>query len=370
MNPWTASSIWSEHGDGPVVAGLGAVTPVGRSAWAAAAAVRAGVSGFAAHGFMVDAAGKPMCVAAFPWLSAAQEIASRIGDGLVAAIRESLLPLQAATGEGGVPAFSLLVNLPSHRPGLPDDLCDIVREHLMREFPQGIERIGVAPLGHAGGMMALRSASEYLRAAPAGVCIVAGADSYLDPDALEWIEDTDQLHSAGERNNPQGFVPGEGAGAMLLVSADTARRMGLQPLGCIEGQGLGREAHLIRTDSVCIGEGLTAAMRGALGGLPPDERLTDVYCDLNGEPYRADEFAFAALRTRERFVAASDFVAPADCWGDVGAASAVLLVMLACIAGLKGYANGPNALVWASSVTGERGALVIRTSVLPAAVGD
>ncbi len=373
MNPWTASSIWSEHGDGPVVAGLGAVTPVGRSAWAAAqavrAAVRAGISGFGPHGFMVDAAGKPMCVAAFPWLSAAQDVASRIGDSLAAAIRESLLPLQATAGPDGAPTFSLLVNLPSPRPGLPDDLCDIVREHLVREFPHGIERIGVAPLGHAGGMMALRSASEYLRATPTAVCIVAGADSYLDPDALEWIEDTDQLHSAGERNNPQGFVPGEGAGAMLLVSADTASRMGLQPMDRIEGQGLGREAHLIRTESVCIGEGLTAAMRGALSGLPEDERLTDVYCDLNGEPYRADEFAFAALRTRERFVAASDCVAPADCWGDVGAASAVLLVMLACIAGLKGYANGASALVWASSVTGERGAVVIRTSVFPASEG-
>lgn len=369
MNPWTTSSTWSEHGEGPVIAGLGAVTPVGRSAWAAAAAVRAGVSGFGPHGFMVDAAGKPMCVAAFPWLPTAQGVASRIGESLVAAIRDSLLPLRAVAGAEGIPAFSLLVNLPSARPGLPDDLCDTVREHLVREFPNGVDRIGVAPLGHAGGMMALRSASEYLRATPAAVCIVAGADSYLDPDALEWIEDTDQLHSAGEQNNPQGFVPGEGAGAMLLVSAETAQRMGLQPLGRIEGQGLGREANLIRTDSVCIGEGLTAAMRGAMGGLPQDERLTDVYCDLNGEPYRADEFAFAALRTRERFVAASDFVAPADCWGDVGAASAVLLVMLACIAGLKGYANGPNALVWASSVTGERGAVVIRTSALPAAEG-
>lgn len=367
MNPSTTFSTWSEPGGGPVVAGLGAVTPVGRSAWAAAAAVRAGVSGFGPHGFMVDAAGKPMCVAAFPWLEAGQDVASRIGESLVAAIREAALPLQAAMREEGV-ALSLLVNLPSPRPGLPDDLGDIVREQLLGAFPHGIERIGIAALGHAGGMVALRSASEHLRSSPGAACIVAGADSYIDPDALEWIEDNEQLHGAGDENNPQGFVPGEGAGAMLLVSADAAARLGLRPLGRIDGQGLGREAHLIGSGSVCIGEGLTAALRGALQGLPLHERLTDVYGDLNGEPYRADEFAFAALRTRERFVAASDFVAPADCWGDVGAASAVLLVMLACIAGLKGYANGPSALVWASSLEGERGAVVLRTAA-PAAAG-
>jgi 3-oxoacyl-[acyl-carrier-protein] synthase-1 len=77
---------------------------------------------------------------------------------------------------------------------------------------------------------------------------------------------------------------------------------------------------------------------------------------MNGEPYRADEFGFAAVRVKESFMAASDFVAPADCWGDVGAASMPLSVILATIAGWKSYAKGPHAFVWASSESGERGA--------------
>ena len=59
--------------------------------------------------------------------------------------------------------------------------------------------------------------------------------------------------------------------------------------------------------------------RGAAGACRR-AKVSDVYCDLNGEPYRADEFGFAALRTKEHFASASDFVAPADCWGDVAAA--------------------------------------------------
>ncbi len=80
---------------------------------------------------------------------------------------------------------------------------------------------------------------------------------------------------------------------------------------------------------------------------------------MNGEPYRADEFGFACLRTREAFVSASEFVAPAECWGDVSAASAPLQAMLASIAASKAYANGQYALLWGSSESGERGAMLL-----------
>jgi 3-oxoacyl-[acyl-carrier-protein] synthase-1 len=85
-----------------------------------------------------------------------------------------------------------------------------------------------------------------------------------------------------------------------------------------------------------------------------------VYNDMNGEPYRADEFGFTGLRTKESFEALSDFVAPADCWGDVGSAGALLHVVLAAIAGKKRYARGEISLLSASSDGGERAAAVLR----------
>ena len=123
--------------------------------------------------------------------------------------------------------------------------------------------------------------------------------------------------------------------------------------------GRGFEPNQIRTKTVCVGEGLTAAFRDALAALPAGVQITDVYCDMNGEPYRADEVGFAVLRTGESFVSASDFVAPADCWGDVSAASAPLSIMLSAIAGRKGYSNGALAFAWASSDGGDRGAAVL-----------
>ena len=47
-----------------VIVALGASTPLGRDAWSSAAAVRAGLSGFTQHPFMVDGMGVPMHIMA------------------------------------------------------------------------------------------------------------------------------------------------------------------------------------------------------------------------------------------------------------------------------------------------------------------
>jgi 3-oxoacyl-[acyl-carrier-protein] synthase-1 len=80
---------------------------------------------------------------------------------------------------------------------------------------------------------------------------------------------------------------------------------------------------------------------------------------MNGEPYRADEYGFTVARTSERFVDAADFLAPADCWGDVGAASGPLYLGLAAAAGRRRYSQGPYWLAWTSSESGERCAALL-----------
>jgi 3-oxoacyl-[acyl-carrier-protein] synthase-1 len=301
-----------------------------------------------------------MRIAPMPWIDPEAGIVERIGDALVSAVREALAPLPRY--EGQVP-ISLLINLPAPRPGMPADLGPRVSAMVNEQLPGVFDRIGMAFLGHAGALVGLRSALAILKEEPHRLCVVAGADSYIEPDLLEWLERTDQLHSAGERNNAWGFIPGEGAGALLLAGRQELNHLELVPIGRVRSIGVGRETELIGTGTVCLGHGLTAAVRDAIrGGLRAGERVTDVYCDMNGEPYRADEYAFLVSRTREHFVAASEFVSPADCWGDVGAASAPLLIALACIAGTKEYSNGNAALVWASSVTGERGAALLESS--------
>lgn len=343
------------------VVALGASTAVGRDAWASAAAVRAGISGFAQHPFMIDTAGEPMRVAAAPWLDIACEGQDRFEALLFPAIEQALAPLADTPGERIRVALAL--GLPLPRPGLPEGLERNLRASLARHFPSRFSAIATFPVGHAAGLIGLHAAHKKMVEGAFDACVIAGVESYVAPETLEWLEESDQFHGAGPLNNAWGFIPGEGAGAALLVNAETLRNVRLHALARVLSVGKSFEQNRIKTETVCIGEGLTAAFREGLSGLPDGAKVTDVYCDMNGEPYRADEFGFACLRTKEAFESASDFVAPADCWGDVAAAAGPLSLALSAIAYRKAYANGPYSFLWASSESGERAATLLEMHV-------
>jgi 3-oxoacyl-[acyl-carrier-protein] synthase I len=339
------------------VGALGASTPVGRDAWSSAAAVRAAISGFTFHPYMVDAVGEPMRVAAVPWLDIDHDGVARFEALLFPALDQVLAPLLAGKLRLRV---GLGLGLPPQRPGLPNELERDLRELIARRYGSQFAVVATFPIGHAAGLLALDAACTKLAQGGLDACVIAGVDSYLAPETLEWLEDNEQLHGAGPLNNAWGFIPGEGAGAALILSQQALDSAGIDPLGRVLSVGVAVEPNRIKTETVCVGEGLTAAFREGLAGLPLGAKVTDVFTDMNGEPYRADEFGFASLRTREAFVSASDFVAPADCWGDVSAASVPLGAALATVAGRKGYASGPYALLWASSESGQRGAALIQ----------
>jgi 3-oxoacyl-[acyl-carrier-protein] synthase I len=342
------------------IVGLGASTPVGRDAWATAAAVRAGISGFVEHPYAMDAAGERVRLAIAPWLDPEYGGEARFEALLFPAIEQAIAPLSDLARADSRTA--LVLGLPPERPGLPKGLDRHLKARVGEVFRDRFAAIGTFAVGHAAGLIGLEAALT-TSAGTFDSYVVAGVESYLAADTLEWLEDNERLHGAGRLNNAWGFVPGEGAGAVLLADRRISERMRPPYLGSVESIATARERNLPQTETVCIGEGLTTAFGGALAALPPDGQVTDVVCDMNGEPYRADEFGFACLRTGEAFASPSDFVAPADCWGDVSAAFVPLALVLSTIASSKGYAKGQYSLVWASSDTGERGAALLQYAV-------
>ncbi len=344
------------------IAAVGASTPLGRDALASAAAVRAGMAAHAEHPYVVDRAGEPVRVAPVPWLDLDFQGPARFEALLVPAVEQALTPTTRGANAALRVAFAL--GLPSARPGLPTDLEAELRRSLSDRFSGRFIGIGTFPVGHAAGLLAIRAAYTQMLEGAFDACVIAGADSYLSPETLEWLEANDQLHGAGPLKNAWGFIPGEAAGAVLLVTSASAARLQVRPLAQVLSIGTGVEQNRIKTQTVCVGEGLTAAFREALAGLPPAEKVTDVFCDMNGEPYRGDEFGFACLRTKDAFLSAADFVAPADCWGDVSAASAPLGLMLSAVAAQKGYSRGRYGFVWAGSESGERGAALLQSAPL------
>jgi len=343
--------------DGVYVVGLGASTPIGRNALTSAAAARAGISGFTEHPYMIDTAGEPMKVAMAPWIDVDLTGRDRLEMLLFPAIEQALEPLEADTRRQV--KVALAVGLPAPKPGVADDLEAAMRASIIARFPKKFTAIALFTVGHAGPFLGMQVAHKKMLEGAFDACVVAGVESYLNPDTLEWLEEQDQLHGAGPLNNAWGFIPGEAAGAALLMNGSAVAKLGSTPLGRVLSVGIGTEPNRIKTQTVCIGEGLTSAFREGLSGLPDGAKVTDVYCDMNGEPYRADEFGFTAVRVKESFESASDFVASADCWGDVAAASVPLGLIQATLAAHKAYANGTHAFVWASSDSGERGAALL-----------
>ncbi len=301
---------------------------------------------------MIDRQGEPMIVARVP---SADDLSGcdRFLRLSAQPAREALAPVEGHRREVG--AIPLFLGLPPQRPGRPADLERHFADLFRRDI--GAASVECISTGHAAGSMALEAASRKVLANPASFCLAGGFDSYLEPETLEWLEGNDQLHGG---DNAYGFVPGEAAGFCLLCSEQVAERFGLRVLARMRTAATASEKNLIKTESVCLGKGLTEAFQKVLAELPSaTDQIDHSICDMNGEPYRADEYGFAVSRLAKRFVNASDFVAPADCWGDVGAASGPLFVSLLVAAGQRGYARATHNLVWTSSESGERCAAIL-----------
>lgn len=345
----------------PWIAGVGARTAVGRTMPSSAAAVRAGIARFVEHPSALDKKNRPVVVAMADWLPLDVAGIPRFVLLAVNAAKEALASVVRGVGEGTLARdlpINAVIALPEERPGRPEGLD----EGIAAEVGEALRRFGMKPnvvtraRGSAAGFSAMEELVRAIRAGGAPLCLVGGVDSYVNDDALDWLDETGQLHSISNRF---GFVPGEGAGFCLLASQELRERLRLPALGCVLEVATAREANRMKTETVCTGEGLSEALRGALAALPSGKTVDQVIGDLNGEPYRADELGFSAVRVAKQLAEPGRFIAPAACWGDVGAASAPLFVGLAVEAARRGYARGPSSLLFAGSEGGDRGAALV-----------
>jgi 3-oxoacyl-[acyl-carrier-protein] synthase-1 len=210
---------------------------------------------------------------------------------------------------------------------------------------------GAAVLTHgaAAAFELVAQAAAALAQGHADACLLLGVDSWLVGDALGGLDRAERLKST---RNVDGFVPGEGACALLLEPATAAGARALLRVGPV---GLGHEPQPLTSDRQSSGAGLVSALRGT-GGLGRPAPL--VLCDLNGESYRAFEWGLVLARLAGDLEPAA-LVHPADCLGDVGAATGPFLLALACAAFLRGHAGAAHALAFTASDEGARSAIAL-----------
>ena len=193
---------------------------------------------------------------------------------------------------------------------------------------------------------------------PDDLFIIIGVDSYHCGDTFIHLEHNLQFKQPVIRS---GFIPGESAGCIALVSSAQKRRKNASPvLATIEGVGTAQESVLRNSDTGSFGVGMTKAVEMATQILAlPDEGVDTLYSDINGERYRSEEWGFVAIRSPNLWKTLT-YEAPGDCWGDVGAAFAPLAAVLAVQSYVRNYSKGPRALVIAGSEGGLRGALLLQ----------
>lgn len=336
---------------------VSARTPVGFTAESTAATVRAGLSRFNEYPF-VSAKGEPLIVAADPELAPDLEIRERLW-AMLASVLDEIRSKVDPGGRYRGPCY-LFLALPETRPGFTDrDAGWIARSLQARRPPIGTQiHVELAGRGHAGAIQAVeRAVQECTRGADA-LFLVAGADSYHNPDTFIWLEHNLQFAQPDVRN---GFVPGEAAGCIALTSNKKLQsQLGLPTLAVVKGVGTAKESLLRDSETGSFGNGMSQAVLNATNALQlPQDGVDTLYSDINGERYRSEEWGFVAMRTPTLWKTLT-YEAPGDCWGDVGAAFPPLAAALAVQSYARNYARGPRALVMAGSESGMRGALLLQ----------
>ena len=211
--------------------------------------------------------------------------------------------------------------------------------------------------GHAAGLRCLERAIAALHAASVGLACIAGVDVQCDSASLR------NLHAEGRaltEDNPWGFVPGDGAAAILIATTDACKSLKLQSFGTVRAC-RSEEEPAAQTNVPCTGAVLTRVGRGVLARLVEGTRVDAIYCDLNGERSRTDEWGFTAPRLSRFCRDVSRVVAPALAWGDLGSASSLMLIQLAVADFARCGLETKRAFVWAASEGGLRGSALLET---------
>src|SRR5690606_37235070 len=89
--------------------------------------------------------------------------------------------------------------------------------------------------GRVGAFVAMHNAHKLIYQEQIAGVIVAGVDSMLMPEVINTCMEADRLMTS---IHSDGFIPGEGAGALLLVAGQPAATDSLQ----CNGLGFGHEA--------------------------------------------------------------------------------------------------------------------------------
>jgi 3-oxoacyl-[acyl-carrier-protein] synthase-1 len=334
------------------VLGVGLVSGLGLTGAESCAAIRCGINNFNETRF-IGSSGDWLVGSAVeleePWRGV-----NKLAKMAARAVQDCL---DAAPGQdpGRIPL--LLCTAEEDRPGRFANLDRALLDGVEHELGIALHPDSrVIPQGRVGGAVALLQARRLLQDERCRSVVVAGADTFLVGETLAAYDEADRLL---RKDNSNGFIPGEAAGAVLLGRHEEGSSA---PLLC-RGLGFAREPAPFGSGKPLRAEGLVQAIRGALGeaGIALkdcDHRIADV----SGEQYRFKEAALAITRLlRDRKVLFSLWH-PADCLGEVGSATLPAMLAILYWGASKDYLPGPTFLGHLGNDDNKRAAFIAQAT--------
>jgi len=209
--------------------------------------------------------------------------------------------------------------------------------------------------GRAAGLIALNEAIQDISSGKYNYIIVGGVDTYVDLYLLGTLDMEGRILGSTVMD---GFVPGEGAGFILLTSDVQAKSDNLSPLAMLSQVSTGFEEGHLYSEKPYKGDGLATSFEKLFQTKSFNEPITDVYSSMNGENHWAKEWGVSFLRHSTAFSPDQRMNHPAEFLGDTGAASGIIMIILASIANNKGYGLCPS-LITCSSDLGDRAAVAV-----------
>lgn len=326
---------------------VGLVTAVGSDASSSCAAFRAKTTNPGQTPFM-DSTGE-WIAAHQVWPEAGERGIAKLARMAATAIEEALDGLPKGQW-ADIPL--LLCVAESERVGRPENLdIDIFEQIEALTGARFAPTSGIVPYGRVGVAVALAQAAQRVEAGVCSHALVAATDGLLDWHALMHYDREDRLLT---RENSNGFMPGEGAGALLVGPPG-----GDDELLCT-GIGFAVEPAPIASGEPLRGDGLSNAILSALAQTGQTMHAFDYrIADLSGEQYYFKEAALALLRTLRTTKEEFDLWHPAECTGEAGALAGAAIIALADAACRKGYGKGPNIVAHMANDGGQRAALTL-----------
>jgi 3-oxoacyl-[acyl-carrier-protein] synthase-1 len=341
-----------------VITGMGMITPVGRDSVMAPAAVWSGISRVGEIPGFVTRKGVTSVGGFVYGVTDERSGSDRLLSMAIPAAQEALYMAEEFYEDLDLSSGKLFLSLsPPERPVYEEFDRDDMQTLLELAQAEKLHSVEVIREGHAGGIVALSKSITLLREKKAKVCIVGGVDSLVEYPSLAWLEEEGRLKTD---DRPTGFIPGEAAAFLVLELASAAGKRGAPILGEIIGTGYTMEEAHILSAKPLIAKGLAESIKESLNNKKGEiDRIDGIICDLNGEYYRMKEWGLAMGRVFDGSTPVPELWHPAEFFGDVGAASAVVCTAIAVSAINNGYFSGPNVIIWASSDTGGRGSVLL-----------